>query len=134
MGEVRRAAVAGELQKPVDAAAPMRGSAPFSEGVNPMPTLRFSVALCAAVCVPLARADQRSIVETPMAPPLVSAPLNVNTQGAIYQAGTLMVLYEPPRVTHRRRADRSVCPSRSEEQQFDGGCEPGEQHHRRCRR
>src|SRR4051794_23907276 len=88
------------MQKPVDAAVPMRGSAPFSDGVNPMPTLRFSVALCAAACVSACASGQRSIVETPMAPPLVSAPLNVNTQGAIYQAGTLMVLYETPRAQH----------------------------------
>ena len=35
-----------------------------------------------------------------MAPPLASAPLNVNTQGAIYQAGTPLLLYETPRAQH----------------------------------
>lgn len=58
-----------------------------------MPKLRFSAAMCAVVALSACAGGQKSIVETPMAPPLVSAPLNVNTQGAIYQAGTLMVLY-----------------------------------------
>ena len=41
-----------------------------------------------------------SIVDTPMLPPLSTAPLNVNTQGAIYQAGTGILLYETPRAQH----------------------------------
>jgi flagellar L-ring protein precursor FlgH len=41
-----------------------------------------------------------SIVDTPMLPPLASAPLNVNTQGAIFQAGTGLLLYETPRAQH----------------------------------
>ena len=65
-----------------------------------MPKLRFSAAMCAVVVLSACAGGQKSIVETPMAPPLVSAPLNVNTQGAIYQAGTLMVLYETPRAQH----------------------------------
>ncbi|CAB3678843.1 Flagellar L-ring protein [Paraburkholderia phenoliruptrix] len=66
-----------------------------------MLTSRFSAAVCAAAaCLSACASAQKSIVDTPMAPPLVSAPLNVNTQGAIYQAGTLMVLYETPRAQH----------------------------------
>jgi len=41
-----------------------------------------------------------SIVDTPMLPPLASAPLNVNTQGSIYQAGQSLLLYETPRAQH----------------------------------
>ncbi|WP_322042316.1 flagellar basal body L-ring protein FlgH [Paraburkholderia sp. J67] len=38
-----------------------------------------------------------SIVQTPMTPPLAEAPLNINTGGSIYQAGTSIALYETPR-------------------------------------
>jgi flagellar L-ring protein FlgH len=60
-------------------------------------TLMLGVASCLAAC---SGAQPRSIVETPMAPPLASAPLNVNTQGAIYQAGAPLLLYETPRAQH----------------------------------
>jgi flagellar L-ring protein precursor FlgH len=38
-----------------------------------------------------------SIVDTPMLPPLSTAPLNVNTQGAIFQSGSTLSFYETPR-------------------------------------
>ncbi|WP_144138006.1 flagellar basal body L-ring protein FlgH [Paraburkholderia sp. BCC1884] len=65
-----------------------------------MTTLRLTVALGAAACLAACASSQNSIVETPMAPPLASAPLNVNTQGAIYQAGMPLLLYETPRAQH----------------------------------
>jgi len=66
-----------------------------------MSALRPTVALVATVCLAAcASYQQNSIVDTPMAPPLASAPLNVNTQGAIYQAGTPLLLYETPRAQH----------------------------------
>ncbi|TKC89502.1 flagellar basal body L-ring protein FlgH [Trinickia terrae] len=43
---------------------------------------------------------QQSIVETPMYPPLQSAPLNVNTEGSIYQTSTALLMYETPRAQH----------------------------------
>jgi flagellar L-ring protein precursor FlgH len=45
-------------------------------------------------------ASRDSIVDTPMLPPLATAPLNINTQGAIYQAGMPLLLYETPRAQH----------------------------------
>lgn len=54
-------------------------------------TFAFSLAGCVT---------QDSIVETPMTPPLAEAPLNVNTSGSIYQAGTSVALYETPRAQH----------------------------------
>jgi flagellar L-ring protein precursor FlgH len=66
-----------------------------------MTALRLTVALGAAICVAACGSTQQSsIVDTPMAPPLASAPLNVNTQGAIYQAGSPLLLYETPRAQH----------------------------------
>ncbi|MFM0739071.1 flagellar basal body L-ring protein FlgH [Paraburkholderia xenovorans] len=66
-----------------------------------MTALRLSVALGAAACLAAcAGSQQSSIVNTPMAPPLESAPLNVNTQGAIYQAGMPLLLYETPHAQH----------------------------------
>ncbi|HEX3380716.1 MAG TPA: flagellar basal body L-ring protein FlgH [Paraburkholderia sp.] len=66
-----------------------------------MTVLRLTVALGAASCLAACSNTQtNSIVETPMAPPLASAPLNVNTQGAIYQAGAPLLLYETPRAQH----------------------------------
>lgn len=61
--------------------------------------------VCATVAVACSLAAcasnrQNSIVDTPMAPPLASAALNVNTQGAIYQAGSALLLYETPRAQH----------------------------------
>jgi flagellar L-ring protein FlgH len=62
---------------------------------------RLSAALGAAACLAACVGTQQaSIVDTPMAPPLASAALNVNTQGAIYQAGTPLLLYETPRAQH----------------------------------
>lgn len=66
-----------------------------------MTALRLTVALGAAACLAACGSGQQpSIVETPMSPPLASAPLNVNTQGAIYQAGAPLLLYETPRAQH----------------------------------
>ncbi|MGF6808944.1 flagellar L-ring protein precursor FlgH [Paraburkholderia sp. Clong3] len=66
-----------------------------------MTALRLTLVLGAASCLSACSSAQtRSIVETPMAPPLASAPLNVNTQGAIYQAGAPLLLYETPRAQH----------------------------------
>ncbi|MGF6263900.1 flagellar L-ring protein precursor FlgH [Paraburkholderia youngii] len=66
-----------------------------------MTALRLILVLGAASCLAACSNTQtRSIVETPMAPPLASAPLNVNTQGAIYQAGAPLLLYETPRAQH----------------------------------
>ncbi|MBB5500998.1 flagellar basal body L-ring protein FlgH [Paraburkholderia sp. MM5384-R2] len=66
-----------------------------------MTALRLTLVLGAAsYLAACSSAQTRSIVETPMAPPLASAPLNVNTQGAIYQAGAPLLLYETPRAQH----------------------------------
>ncbi|MEX3789982.1 flagellar basal body L-ring protein FlgH [Paraburkholderia sp. BR14374] len=66
-----------------------------------MTALRLILVLGAASCLAACSNTQtKSIVETPMAPPLASAPLNVNTQGAIYQAGAPLLLYETPRAQH----------------------------------
>src|SRR5579872_3959955 len=66
-----------------------------------MTALRLTVALGAVACLAACGSGQQpSIVETPMSPPLASAPLNVNTQGAIYQAGAPLLLYETPRAQH----------------------------------
>jgi flagellar L-ring protein precursor FlgH len=65
-----------------------------------MTALRLTVALGAAVCLAACASHPSSIVDTPMAPPLASTPMNVNTQGAIYQAGTPLLLYETPRAQH----------------------------------
>ena len=54
------------------------------------------VALMLTGCV----GGRDSIVDTPMLPPLATAPLNINTQGAIYQAGMPLLLYETPRAQH----------------------------------
>lgn len=55
--------------------------------------------LAASLAACVSRRDD-SIVQTPMAPPLASVSLNVNTQGAIYQTGTALLLYETPRAQH----------------------------------
>ncbi|WP_144110106.1 flagellar basal body L-ring protein FlgH [Paraburkholderia sp. BCC1886] len=67
-----------------------------------MTALRHTLALGAAAALAglAACAQPKSIVETPMAPPLASAALNVNTQGAIYQAGAPLLLYETPHAQH----------------------------------
>lgn len=53
-----------------------------------------------AFCVAACSTGPHSIVDTPMVAPVSSAPLNVNTQGAIYQAGSSLLLYETPRAQH----------------------------------
>ena len=62
-----------------------------------MITLRLMVPILATTCVAACVSPPQSIVQTPMTPPLASAPLNVNTQGAIYQTGSPLMLYETPR-------------------------------------
>jgi flagellar L-ring protein precursor FlgH len=62
-----------------------------------MTALRLTVALGATLWLAACASHSDSIVDTPMAPPLASTPLNVNTQGAIYQAGQTLLLYETPR-------------------------------------
>jgi flagellar L-ring protein precursor FlgH len=59
--------------------------------------LRLIASIATATCVAACASSPQSIVDTPMLPPLASAPINVNTQGAIYQAGSPMLLYETPR-------------------------------------
>ncbi len=59
--------------------------------------LRLIASIATATCVAACASSAQSIVDTPMLPPLASAPINVNTQGAIYQAGSPMLLYETPR-------------------------------------
>ena len=65
-----------------------------------LPPLHLTVALGAALSIAACAGHQASIVDTPMLPPLVTTPLNVNTQGAIYQAGSSLLLYETPRAQH----------------------------------
>ncbi|HEY1999689.1 flagellar basal body L-ring protein FlgH [Paraburkholderia sp.] len=65
-----------------------------------MTTLRLTATLTAALWLAACAGHQDSIVSTPMMPPLTSAPLNVNSQGAIYQAGASLQLYETPRAQH----------------------------------
>jgi len=62
-----------------------------------MITLRLMAPILATTCVAACVSPPQSIVQTPMTPPLASAPLNVNTQGAIYQTGSPLMLYETPR-------------------------------------
>jgi len=65
-----------------------------------MNTFRLAAVLSTALSLAACASHQDSIVDTPMLPPLTSAPLNVNTQGAIYQAGSSLLLYETPRAQH----------------------------------
>jgi flagellar L-ring protein FlgH len=65
-----------------------------------MTALRLTVALGATLWLAACASHSNSIVDTPMSPPLASTPLNVNTQGAIYQAGQTLLLYETPRAQH----------------------------------
>lgn len=65
--------------------------------MNISPTFAITaLAFCVAAC----STGPHSIVDTPMVAPVSSAPLNVNTQGAIYQAGSSLLLYETPRAQH----------------------------------
>ncbi|MCX4165772.1 MULTISPECIES: flagellar basal body L-ring protein FlgH [Paraburkholderia] len=61
---------------------------------------RILVAATTVVCVAACSSGPHSIVDTPMYAPLAATPLNVNTQGAIYQAGNALSLYETPRAQH----------------------------------
>jgi len=45
-------------------------------------------------------ATQKSIVDTPLYPPVAAAPTNIDTQGSIYQQRTAMSLFETPRAQH----------------------------------
>jgi len=59
--------------------------------------LRAPLAAVIFVTLTACGSTRESIVDTPMLPPLSTAPLNVNTQGSIYQAGTSLLMYETPR-------------------------------------
>jgi flagellar L-ring protein precursor FlgH len=65
-----------------------------------MTALRLTATLTTALCLAACASHLDSIVDTPMLPLLVSAPLNINTQGVIYQAGSSLLLYETPRAQH----------------------------------
>ncbi len=43
---------------------------------------------------------QPSVVNMPLQPPTVAQPYTINTQGAIFQPGTALALYETPRAQH----------------------------------
>ncbi|MGF6601891.1 flagellar L-ring protein precursor FlgH [Paraburkholderia sp. GAS448] len=62
--------------------------------------LRLIAAILATMSFAACISPPQSIVDTPMMPPLASAPLNVNSQGAIYQAGNSLLFYETPRAQH----------------------------------
>ena len=62
--------------------------------------LRLIAAILATMSFAACVSPPQSIVDTPMTPPLASAPLNVNSQGAIYQAGNSLLFYETPRAQH----------------------------------
>ena len=62
-----------------------------------MTAFRFAPVLFAAAGLAACTSGRDSIVDLPMTPPLATAPINVNTMGAIYQAGAPLVLYETPR-------------------------------------
>jgi flagellar L-ring protein precursor FlgH len=56
------------------------------------------VVLCASVAMTACSSSPpRSIVEMPTFAPIVAQPVNVNTQGAIFQASSSLSLYETPR-------------------------------------
>lgn len=57
--------------------------------------MKLTVLLCA--CALSACSSSRSIVEMPTYAPAVAQPVNVNTLGAIYQAGNSVSLYETSR-------------------------------------
>lgn len=62
-----------------------------------MTAMRFIASLIAAAGLAGCVGGRDSIVDVPTTPPLASAPINVNTMGAIYQAGAPLLLYETPR-------------------------------------
>jgi flagellar L-ring protein FlgH len=60
--------------------------------------MRLTLMACATlVLAACTSSSSRSIVEMPTFAPTVSPPINVNTQGAIFQAGSAYSLYETPR-------------------------------------
>jgi flagellar L-ring protein FlgH len=64
------------------------------ERINMRNTLAVCTALTLCAC---SSSGSRSIVEMPTFAPTVSQPVNVNTQGAIFQSGSSLSLYETPR-------------------------------------
>ncbi|SAL50481.1 flagellar basal body L-ring protein FlgH [Caballeronia humi] len=58
---------------------------------------RMTAMLCTSLALSACSTSERSIVEMPTFAPAVSQPVNVNTQGAIFQSGTTLSLYETPR-------------------------------------
>ncbi|MDR5734370.1 flagellar basal body L-ring protein FlgH [Caballeronia sp. LZ025] len=62
--------------------------------------MRIALSACAALALcacSSTSSSSRSIVEMPTFAPSVSQPVNVNTQGAIFQTGSAYSLYETPR-------------------------------------
>ncbi|MEZ2352956.1 flagellar basal body L-ring protein FlgH [Caballeronia sp. RCC_10] len=62
--------------------------------------MRIALLACAALALcgcSSTSSSSRSIVEMPTFAPSVSQPVNVNTQGAIFQTGSAYSLYETPR-------------------------------------
>jgi flagellar L-ring protein FlgH len=60
--------------------------------------MRLTLLACATLMLAACTSSSsRSIVEMPTFAPTVSPPVNVNTQGAIFQAGSAYSLYETPR-------------------------------------
>lgn len=57
----------------------------------------FLSSLAVSVFGGCASQEARSIVEMPTLPPVIAQPVNVNTQGAIFQAGNALSFYETPR-------------------------------------
>lgn len=61
--------------------------------------MKLALTACAtlALCACSSSSSSRSIVEMPTFAPNVAQPVNVNTQGAIFQSGSANSLYETPR-------------------------------------
>jgi flagellar L-ring protein FlgH len=60
--------------------------------------MKITLAACALLALgACSSSGTRSIVEMPTFAPTVAQPVNVNTQGSIYQAGNAFSLYETPR-------------------------------------
>jgi flagellar L-ring protein FlgH len=60
--------------------------------------MRFTLMACATLLLAACTSsNSHSIVEMPTFAPTISPPVNVNTQGAIFQAGSAYSLYETPR-------------------------------------
>lgn len=65
--------------------------------MNSLHTLQIAATAATLACLAACADNTHSIVDTPMYPPLTSTPINITTQGSIYQAGNAMSLYETPR-------------------------------------